>query len=234
MELFKFLQQQGFGSRKTCRQLVDAGLLVINGQVQDDPSAVIDPAAVETLLVDGVPCAPLRLPVTVLLHKPAGYEVSHSPSHHRSVFGLLPERLRNLDLSAVGRLDADTTGLLLFSTHGALVHALTSPRRHVPKRYRVGLKHAADADLPGCLRQGVLLKDDATPVCADEACLVDARTLLLTISEGRYHQVKRMVAAAGNRVEALHREAIGKLELGDLAEGDWRELSAAELALLGF
>jgi 16S rRNA pseudouridine516 synthase len=234
MELFKFLQQQGFGSRKVCRQLVASGLVYIDGRLIDDPSCAVDPAAVSSMTINGVVWHPLRWPVYVLLHKPADYEVSRSPAHHRSVFGLLPDPLRNLELSAVGRLDADTTGLLLFSTNGAFVHALTSPRHHVPKRYRVALKHEAGPEFAARLVDGVLLHDDPEPVRAVQAVLTGPKTLLLTITEGRYHQVKRMIAAAGNRVEALHREALGELELGDLPVGNWRELSRDELDLLGF
>jgi 16S rRNA pseudouridine516 synthase len=234
MELSKFLQQQGFGSRKACRQAILAGDVAINGEPVEDPAGEVDPAAVVELLVNGFAWRPVRMPAYLLMHKPAGYEVSHNPAHHRSVFGLFPEPLRNVGLSAVGRLDADTTGLLLFSTDGAFVHALTSPRRHVAKRYRVTLKHAATPDLAGHLLAGVLLRDDDAMVKADAAELQAPHCLLLTISEGRYHQVKRMVAAAGNRVERLHREAMGALELDDMPEGQWRELTANEVKLLGF
>lgn len=234
MELFKFLQLQGFGSRKVCRQLIEAGAVEMDGRQVMKAAEQVDPAAVSLLCVNGLTWRPLSLPAYVLLHKPADVEVSHAPTHHRSVFGLLPRPLQQMGLSAVGRLDADTTGLLLFSTNGAFVHALASPRRHVAKRYRVTLKHAAGPELVQRLCDGVLLHDDDTPVKADAARLDAPQCLILTISEGRYHQVKRMVAAAGNRVEALHREAVGPIELGDLPEGAWRELSVSEREALGF
>lgn len=233
MELYKFLQQQGFGSRKQCRELVARGRVELDGRPVDDPARPVDPAAPGALRIDGEAVTVYPLPLYLLLHKPADCEVSHRPGHYPSVFGYLPAQMVALGLSAVGRLDADTTGLLLFATDGAFVHALTSPRRHVAKRYRVTLKHPAGADLLDRLSAGVVLHDDDTPVRADAVALPAPTTLLLTISEGRYHQVKRMVAAAGNRVVALHREAVGALELGELPVGQWRFLTRDELALLG-
>ena len=119
-------------------------------------------------------------------------------------------------------LDADTTGVLLITNDGQFNHRMTSPKHKVAKLYQVGLKHAADADLCTQLRNGVLLHDDNETVHAAAAELADSHTLLLTITEGKYHQVKRMVAAAGNRVESLHRLRFGTWECADLAPGQWR------------
>ncbi|WP_133683565.1 pseudouridine synthase [Paludibacterium purpuratum] len=234
MELIKFLQQQGLGSRKRCRQLIDDQRVEIDGEVMLDPRRAVVPAQIGQLHIDGEAHEVLPFPLYVLLHKPGDYEVSHQPSHYPSVFTLLPAAMQQAGLTAVGRLDADTTGLLLLTTDGQFVHALTSPRRHVPKRYRVTVKHAIEPEMVAKLQSGVILKDDSEPVWADEISVRDSHILALTISEGRYHQVKRMVAAAGNRVEALHREALGTLELGSLAEGKWRYLSAEERQALGF
>lgn len=233
MELIKFLQQQGIGSRKRCLQLLAAESVELDGRCVTDPAHVLDPAAVRCLRLDGVARAVLVFPLYVLLHKPAAVEVSHQPSHYPSVFTLLPPAMVQAGLNAVGRLDADTTGLLLLTTDGQFVHALTSPRRHVPKRYLVTVKHAIVPEMVQKLQSGVRLRDDHECTVADEVLVRDAHSLWLTISEGRYHQVKRMVAAAGNRVEALHREAMGGLTLGDLPPGQWRYLTPSERTALG-
>ncbi|WP_028535086.1 pseudouridine synthase [Paludibacterium yongneupense] len=233
MELYRFLQQQGFGSRKECRQLVEYGLVEIDGHLAQDYRLPVDVAMISALLVDGEPWQPVALPLYLMLNKPAGYETSHKPQHHRSVYSLLPRQFSRLEIAAVGRLDVDTTGLLLLTTDGACVHALSSPRRHVAKRYEVTLKHPADAELIRQLKDGVLLKDEKERVMADEAEILSDERIALTISQGKYHQVKRMVAAAGNRVVGLHRTALGRLELGELEEGCWRLLTADELERLG-
>jgi 16S rRNA pseudouridine516 synthase len=234
MELYKFLQQQGLGSRKFCRYLVDSGQVALNGQVIQDRELQVDAQSSGAWTLSGEPWQPLALPLYIMLHKPSGFETSHQPSHYPSVFSLLPASFVQLGISAVGRLDADTTGLLLLSTDGQFVHALTSPRRHVAKRYRVGLKHPWNDEQLQRLQSGVVLKDDPQAVRADALETPDALSLLLTISEGRYHQVKRMVAAAGNRVLSLHRDRLGGLALGDLEPGQWRLLSQDERCALGF
>ncbi len=133
----------------------------------------------------------------------------------------------------MGRLDQDTTGLLLLSDDGAFIHLMNSPRRHVPKVYEVTTKHPLDERQLERLRAGVVLDDDPRPVRAAAAEPVSEHHLRLTLTEGKYHQVKRMVAAVGNRVDALHRSRIGALDLpGDLAPGQWRGLDEGDLALL--
>jgi 16S rRNA pseudouridine516 synthase len=138
-------------------------------------------------------------------------------------------------VQAVGRLDQDTTGLLLLSDDGQFIHRLTSPRHHVPKVYEARLKHPIDDGLLRRLAEGVVLADDPRPVRAHGCRALDEYWLELVLTEGRYHQVKRMVAAAGNRVEALHRRAIGALVLPpDLAPAQWRWLTDQEVrGLLG-
>jgi 16S rRNA pseudouridine516 synthase len=234
MELYRLLQQQGFGSRKECRKLIEYGLVELNGDTEYDWRRDIAPADIHALQVDGEPWTLLPEPFYLLLHKPSGYETSHKPIHNPSVYRLLPQQMVNLGVSAVGRLDVDTTGLLLFSTDGQFVHALTSPKKDVPKLYRVTTKHPVSAELLQRLREGVLLHDEQETLAADSAEQVGENLLDMAITQGKYHQVKRMVAAAGNRVEQLHRLALGSLALGDLPEGEWRLLSAAELAALGF
>ena len=229
IELYRFLHEQGYGSRKTCRQLVEAGCITVDDVLQDDYRAPIEPNNVSLVTIDGESWPVWRLPLYLMLHKPAGYETSHRPLHHPSVFSLLPPQFLQLNIQAVGRLDVDTTGLLLLSTDGRFVHALTSPKKNIGKGYRITLKHAADDALSKHLLRGVFLKDDKQRVAAEQAELVDAQTLDMVITQGKYHQVKRMIAAAGNRVEALHRFSIGELTLGDLPVGEWRLLADDEL-----
>lgn len=233
MELYRYLQQQGFGGRKACRELIEAGLVSIDGDIVTRWREAFDPEQ-SRLEVDGEPWQPLPDPLYLLLHKPADYETSHQPQHHASVYSLLPWQLNNLGVSAVGRLDVDTTGLLLFSTDGQFVHSLTSPRKLIPKTYRVTTRHPVSADLLAALREGVLLHDETETLAATMVAQVDEYVLDMAITQGKYHQVKRMVAAAGNRVEQLHRLAMGELTLGELPQGEWRLLTSEELALLGF
>jgi 16S rRNA pseudouridine516 synthase len=165
----------------------------------------------------------------VLMHKPAGVECSRKPRQHPGVLTLLPLPLRARGVQPVGRLDADTTGALLLTDDGALIHRLTSPRRHVPKVYEVHCKHVLGEREVQRLLDGVVLDDDPAPVRAASAVMVTATHLRLTLTEGKYHQVKRMVAAVGNRVLALHRSAFGNLTLDGLPEpGQWRWIGRVE------
>ncbi|WP_027010206.1 16S rRNA pseudouridine(516) synthase [Conchiformibius kuhniae] len=221
MNLLKFLQAQGFGSRKACRWLLRGGLVCVNGEMCRDETA--DASAVRELAIDGETQWLIPQPFFYLLmNKPAGYEVSQRPRDYPSVFALLPERVRAVGVQAVGRLDADTTGVLLFTNDGAFNHRMTSPKQHVAKHYRATLKHPAAPDLCANLVRGVLLHDDEETVSARSAETADAHTLKLCITQGRYHQVKRMVAAAGNRVAALHRERFHIWDAQGLAAGQWR------------
>lgn len=223
MKLLKYLQAQGLGSRKRCLWWIEQGKVSINGTTQFDAKADVVPQQVHSLSIDGEAVLVIPLPYYyIVLNKPSAYETSHQPRDYPSVFSLLPEHLRATNIQAVGRLDADTTGVLLLTNDGQFNHRMTSPKHHVAKWYRVGLKHAATSDLCKVLKQGVLLHDDNEMVCADEATLIDTHTLLLCITQGKYHQVKRMIAAAGNRVEALHRQRFHCWEAEDLAVGQWR------------
>lgn len=233
MEIYRFLHQQGAGSRKECRELVARGLVKLNGNVEKDCRRGIVPSEITSITIDKDTWAPLTLPLYIMLHKPINYETSHRPSHYPSVFSLLPERFTRLGINAVGRLDADTTGLLLLTTDGPLIHALTAPRRAVAKHYRVGLKYPASESFVDTLNAGVLLHGESTPVYPEAVEKLDSDTLMLAITEGKYHQVKRMVAAASNRVTALHRTCIGSLHLDQaLAPGSWRFLTQEELQCL--
>lgn len=228
MQLERILQSQGFGSRRECRARIRSGQVLINGVAMDDPFADVPVEALE-LTVMGERWR-FRERVYLAMNKPAGVECSHSPSHHPSVFSLLPPPLVARGVQCIGRLDEDTTGLLLFSDDGPYVHALSSPKRHVPKVYEVTTAAPLDQSQLSRLREGVVLRDEKEPVRAAACEQLGERVLRLTLGEGRYHQVKRMIAAVGNQVEALRRVAIGSLLLpNDLAPGQWRYLEREEL-----
>ena len=239
MALQDILFSQGFGTRRVCFGLIQMGHVAVGepATVCLDPLERFDPQGL-LFRVQGQPWA-YHERAYLMLHKPAGYECSHKPGAHPGVYTLLPGPLRergggaSAGVQAVGRLDHDTTGLLLLSDDGKFIHRMTSPRHHVPKVYQVTLKHPGDAAMVERLLAGVVLEDDPKPVKA-AACELPAPThLQLTLTEGKYHQVKRMVAAAGNRVEGLHRSRIGCIELpADLAPGQWRWLTADEVASL--
>lgn len=216
----ELLFRQGFGSRHECLGLLAAGRVRHEGRTvaPDDPPVSTDGLRFE---VDGT-AWPWQEPAIVLLHKPAGTECSQRPREHASVLSLLPAPLRRRGVQPVGRLDVDTTGLLVLTDDGPLIHRLTHPRRHVSKVYIATTRHPVDEAAAARLREGVVLHDDPRPVRAADCVLVDAHTLRLTLTDGRYHQVKRMVAAVGNRCEALHRVSFGPWVLpADLPPGHW-------------
>lgn len=229
--LYRILQAEGFGTRRYCGDLVAAGLVEVEGELCDDPDAPFDPEGLR-IVVDGEPWT-CHVRAYLMLHKPTGYECSQRPLHHPSVYTLLPTPLRVRGVQAVGRLDQDTTGLLLLSDDGQFIHQQTSPKRKVPKIYEVTTAEPVIEAQAQALRAGVQLDDEPAPIAAMGCDIVAERALRLTLSEGKYHQVKRMVAAAGNHVTALHRSRIGGLVLDPaLAPGEWRWLTAADLALL--
>ena len=231
MDLESILFTQGFGSRRQCRALIAEGRVRIGGNVCQDAAAEFATAALE-FDVDAVRWQ-YRERAYLMLNKPAGYECSRDPQHHLSVFSLLPGPLAARGVQCVGRLDEDTTGLLLLSDDGQFVHAYTSPKRKVPKTYLAMTRHALDETQLAALRAGVLLHGECQPIAAAAVHARSERCLQLTINEGKYHQVKRMIAAAGNRCEALHRERIGELTLPDTLEpGAWQWLDERDLAAL--
>jgi 16S rRNA pseudouridine516 synthase len=211
--------------------LIADGRVSVGGATLADPDANVDTNAL-AFEVDGT-AWPYRERAYILLNKPAGYECSRDPQHHLSVFNLLPAQFATRGVQCVGRLDQDTTGLLLLSDDGQFVHAYTSPKRKVPKVYLATTRHPLDDAQLAALREGVLLHGEAKPIAAVAAHARGDHALELTVLEGKYHQVKRMVAAAGNRVEALHRERVGGLALpASLAEGAWQWLDESHLGAL--
>jgi 16S rRNA pseudouridine516 synthase len=232
MRLSQILYSQGFGSRRECAGLIAGDEVQLAGRVANDPDEDVETEGL-VFKVQGQPWT-YQTRALILMHKPAGYECSQKPRHHPSVMSLLPPPLRHRGVQPVGRLDEDTTGLLLFTDDGALIHRLTSPKHHVPKVYEIETKHPINEAQIAQLLAGVVLDDDPAPVRAAAAERTAAFGLRLTLTEGKYHQVKRMVAAAGNRVEHLHRSAYGLLVLPtDLAPGHWRWLNPADLNAAG-
>ena len=238
MQLQEILFSQGFGTRRVCAGLVQQGFVTVAGVPCADPAMEFIANSVHFT----VKCVAWQYyeKAYLMLHKPAGYECSQKPSTYPSIYTLLPAPIRQrgggaaAGVQAVGRLDQDTTGLLLLSDDGKFIHRMSSPKHHVPKVYEVTAKHEVDDKQLGKLLAGVVLDDDPRPVRAAKCVQTGERQLSLTLTEGKYHQVKRMVAAVGNRVEdvgGLHRSRIGALELpADLRPGGWRWLSATDLA----
>ena len=229
MQLERILQSQGFGTRRECRALVRLERVTVGGEMVDDPFVELDPEGLE-FTVSGEAWR-YHEKAYVMLHKPTGYECSQKPKHHPAVFALLPSPLVVRAVQCVGRLDEDTTGLLLLTDDGQFIHKLTSPKHGVLKRYVATTKHPVDDAQLAALRGGVELNDaPGVSVAAHAVEQLDANRLAITIGEGKYHQVKRMVAAAGNRCDALHRVAVGSLELpADLAPGEWRWINPSDV-----
>jgi 16S rRNA pseudouridine516 synthase len=238
MQLQEILYSQGFGPRRVCLGLVEHGLVTVAGARVDDPFAEFEPEGL-AFSVEGKPWT-YHAKAYVILHKPAGYETSQKPSAWPSIYTLLPPPLRQRPnkggtpgVQAIGRLDQDTTGLLILSDDGTFIHRMSSPKHHVPKEYQVETADPVDERQIRRLLEGVVLVDDPKPVRAAACVPTGSHSLALTLTEGKYHQVKRMLAAVGNRVTALHRSRIGSLQLPrDLRPGDWRWLTAAELGMV--
>ena len=245
MQLQEILYSQGFGTRRVCAGLIQQGLV----QVYPDASAsapVPCTDAATDFVAEGLRFRvqgtdwPYFEKAYLVLNKPTATECSQKPSTYPSIYTLLPSPLRLRPqkaavqgVQAVGRLDQDTTGMLLLTDDGKFIHRMSSPRHHVPKVYEVTVKHALDEKQVKKLLDGVVLDDDPKPVRAAACEAIGEFHLRLTLTEGKYHQVKRMLAAVSNRVEGLHRSQIGGLRLpDDLAPGQWRWLSAADLALI--
>ena len=231
MELERLLRSQGFDSRPECRALVYSGRVKVAGMACDDPFAEIDPAGFE-FSVDGEPWR-YRKFAYLALNKPSDFECSQKPKHHPSIYSLLPQALLTRGVQAVGRLDEDTTGLLLLSDDGQFIHTYTAPKKKIPKVYEVTVKHPLDEVQIASLLAGVKLNDEPDAIAATACKVLSERLLRMTVTEGKYHLVKRMIAAAGNRVEGLNRISVGGFSLpADLPIGKWTWLEASELERL--
>lgn len=236
MQVQDILFSQGFGPRRVCLGLVQQGFVTVNGEPATDPFQDYAPENLN-FTVEGKPWT-YHPKAYLMLHKPAGYECSQKPSAWPSIYTLLPAPLRqrpvkgsNPGVQAIGRLDQDTTGLLLLSDDGAFIHKMSSPKHHVPKVYELETADPVDDKQVQQLLQGVVLDDDPKPVKAAACEATGPNAMRLTLTEGKYHQVKRMLAAVGNRVTKLHRSRIGSLALpDDLKPGEWRWLAPDQLS----
>jgi len=239
LPLADLLFSQGFGTRRVCAGLVQQGWVSVAGQRITDAAAPIEAQDGLAFTVQGQDWRYYEY-AAIVLNKPAGHECSQKPSAWPSVYSLLPMPLRmrpskgkQMGVQAVGRLDQDTTGLLILTDDGQLLHRMAAPKHHVPKVYQVQCKHPVTQTQIDKLLAGVVLDDDPKPVRASACVLTDECSLDLTLEQGKYHQVKRMLAAVGNRVENLHRSQMGQLHLPpDLQPGQWRWLDAAQVQAL--
>ena len=227
MILEKMLQSQGFGSRKNCQNLIKNGAVQIQGEIVSDPKLKLKLDQLE-FTVSGQTYQ-YREKVYIALNKPAGYECSHQATHHFSVFELFDQVLLERGLQCVGRLDQDTTGLLLLTDDGQFLQALTHPKKHVAKVYRMQTADAVTEEQLLNLEQGVELRNENGIFAATDVKQIAEHEMQMAIHQGVYHQVKRMLAAVGNKVEKLHRQQIGLLKLQDLSEGEWIYLTESQI-----
>lgn len=227
--LDKFLSEAGVASRKELKTMVRNGAVTVNGATAKTPEMKIDETA-DVIVCNGSRVEGMH-PVTVLLNKPAGYVTSTDEPGERTVMELLPERLRRLKVMPVGRLDKETEGLLLFTNDGNLAHRLISPSREVPKVYYAEHDGAAGPEDVAAFSAGIVLKDGT--VCKPAVLEpLGAGKSRVTLTEGKYHQVRRMMASRNMTVRYLRREREGTLSLEGVAAGQLRELTAEEIAAL--
>ena len=231
LTLDRILQSQGFGTRKWCSELIAAGEVSIAGEIVTDSRAAIETSGLAFEVYGEV--WTYREHIYIALNKPADFECSRKASRHPGVLTLLPEQFMRRDVQPVGRLDHDTTGLLLMSDDGPFIHYQSSPRRHIPKVYAATTHDPVTPELVAKLLAGVKLHDEPESLAAVSCSRVDTHRIEIVLEQGKYHQVKRMLAAAGNHCVALRRTQIGGLKLDalGLAEGEWCYLDAAQLAL---
>lgn len=236
LRLDRLLANLGYGSRREVQALVRAGRVILDGAPMSDADIKIalSPDLPARLVVDGAPLDPPP-GLALMLHKPLGMTCSHKEAGPL-VYDALPERWRRRDpaISTVGRLDKETSGLLLLTDDGALLHRIISPKRHVAKHYIATLARPLRGDERALFASGIMMLEGETkPLAPAVLEPLSATTARVTITEGRYHQVRRMFAAAGNHVDALHRERIGGLDLpADLAPGQYRIMTAADIAAI--
>lgn len=221
--LDQLLANLGYCSRSEARHWITGGRVTIDGEIQKNHGTKADPTAVR------IDDEPLDHPdgILALLHKPTGLVCSHDEREGPSIYDLFPQRWRRRKpvITSVGRLDKDTSGLLLVTDQSQLVHRLTSPKHKVPKIYRATVDRDLDPALIKIFAAGTLqLEGEKAPLAPADLVIREPRIAELTLVEGKYHQVRRMFASQGWHVETLHRERFGDLALHELAPGDWREL----------
>ena len=231
LPLERIICNQGFGVRKLCRIMIANGDVTVNGTLCDDPNAEF---SLENLSYTVKSEAwDYKEKSYLMMHKPSNYECSHKTQHHPTIYSLLPFPLVERNVQCIGRLDEDTTGLILISDDGQFIHKMSSPKHKVPKIYEVTCKHAISDEQIAHILKGVQLVDEDAPIAALACKRMSENVIHMTLAEGKYHQVKRMVAAISNRVEGLKRIQIGELKLPeDLKVSEWRWLSESDLTKL--
>lgn len=227
MFLEKILQSQGFGAKKHCQQLIKNGVVQIRGETITNPKTQLDVKDLTFSVYGEEYC--YREKVYIALNKPKGYECSHQATHHFSVFELFDDVLYQRGIQCVGRLDQDTTGLLLLTDDGQFLQALTHPKKHVAKIYQMYTADPITDEQILKLQHGVELRNEKGLFAATVVIRLAENQLQMTVHQGVYHQVKRMLAAVGNKVEQLHRYQIGQLALPQLEEGEWMYLNTEQI-----
>lgn len=236
LRLDRLLANMGYGSRREIEQMVRAGWITLDGAVLDvaDQRIAVEPSLSARMQVRGKPLDPPPGLATLMLHKPLGVTCSHKEAGGL-VYDLLPGRWRRRDpaISTIGRLDKETSGLLLLTDDGALLHRIISPKAEIPKVYEATLARPLRGDEAALFASGTLmLESEQKPLLPAELATLDPQRARLTLHEGRYHQVRRMFAAVDNHVETLHRVSVGGLSLDGLEAGRWRALDDADQARL--
>ena len=225
----KIIASQGQYSRKEVKALIAKGRIAVDGRIVSSSSEKADPMTM-LLTVDGKPLE-FKRNLYLVLNKPKGYVSATEDREHPTVLELVPQEYRGRDLFPAGRLDRDTTGLMIITDDGVLAHNILAPKKHVPKRYHVELDIPVTEEMRLGFSEGVMLNDGVSK--AADLIKTGEKTAEVTLREGRYHQIKRMFGCFGAEVVELKRLGMGGLTLpADLAEGECREMSEEELALL--
>jgi len=230
-----FLSSHKFGTRSEVRVMVRAGRVTLDGVMCKDYHRHLHD---EVIAVDGTPVERGPTEATLILHKPTGLACSHDEREAPLVETLIPARYRSLPMEWAGRLDRDTSGLLIITSDGQLIHRLTNPKKHLPKRYRIAYRGTLSAHAVARCAEGLAIEGDPKPTLPAELTLEGTRpdglgAATMILHEGRYHQVRKMIAALGGEVIVLHRDRVGMLDLPeDVKAGERREITAAALAAL--
>ena len=225
--LDKFLCDSGVGTRSQVKLILNSGRVTVDGKPEKDPGKKIDPGK-QHICLDGEQLGGMRRTV-VMLNKPAGFVTATEDPVEKTVMELLPPEMKHLDLKPVGRLDKATEGLLLFTNDGDLLHRLISPKKEVPKVYYARHEGQAQQEDVDAFASGLTLRDGTVCLPAKLQPLGPGESLI-TVCEGKYHQVRRMMASRNMTVLYLERRQEGNLTLGDLPRGQVRELTDAEIA----
>ena len=233
MKIVKLLANLGYGSRRDVTQMLNNDWITRRNGASFGPNDEVTSADYAEILIDDQPMDPPE-GMVLMLNKSVGYTCS-TKDVPPLVYDLLPPRfrLRRPILSSVGRLDRDTSGLLLMTDDGPLLHRITSPKSNLPKVYEAVIAEPLRGDEAAQFASGsLMLESETEPLAAATLEVIQPLRVRITTIEGRYHQVRRMFAAVGNHVHSLHRVSIGGLDLGDLASGQWRLLGVADMAKL--